>query len=155
MAASRFNSPADLGFGFSRPSSPKGTSIHDLVRQRTLNNLPVDLGEDGWGAMDTLSSLSSSTLWGSPQPPSRALTPQPQTHTSARKSSGMPSKPTAISPVSSSRPTPISLSPPLPSDPEPVPKSVVGMSKEERASEIARRREERRLVRVFLRASTR
>ncbi|KAH0832319.1 hypothetical protein J3R83DRAFT_13329 [Lanmaoa asiatica] len=123
---------ADLGFGASRPSSPRG--------------------EDEWGAMGALTSLSdmaTSTLWGSPQPLSRAPTPQPQTHTQARKSSGIPNKPTTISPVPSRRPTPISSPPPLPADPEPVPKSTAGMSKEEKANEMARRKEERRLVCVF------
>ncbi|KAF8557539.1 hypothetical protein OG21DRAFT_275262 [Imleria badia] len=109
----------------------------------------ADLGfgvEDEWGAMDTLASppnIPTSNLWGSPQPLARALTPQPQIHTQARKSSSMPGRPTAISPSSSTRPTPISS--PSPPDLEPAPKSTAGMSKEEKANEMARRKEERRL----------
>lgn len=65
----------------------------------------------------------------------------------------MPSKSAAVTPASSSRPTPISSPRPLP-DTELVPKLTVGMSKEEKASEMARRKEERRLVRKFLRADS-
>ncbi|KAG8213526.1 hypothetical protein J3R82DRAFT_10158 [Butyriboletus roseoflavus] len=105
VAVSRFTSAADLGFGFSRPSSPKG--------------------EDEWGAMDTLASPLNVASWGSPRPPS---------------------------------PNQLPLRLPLVLDlllyhhralyqqiQEPVQKSIVGMSKEEKASEIARRKEERRL----------
>ncbi|KAG6370974.1 armadillo-type protein [Boletus reticuloceps] len=116
---SRFTSAADLGFGTSRSNSPKG--------------------EDDWGTMDTLASplkIPTSTLWGSPRLTSRALSPQPQ----ARKLSSM----SGISPASSHRHTPISSSPALPADPDPAPKSIC-MSKEEKANEMARRKEERRL----------
>ncbi|KAN0090665.1 hypothetical protein V8E55_004231 [Tylopilus felleus] len=119
VAVAKFTSAADLGFDTSHPSSPNG--------------------EDEWGAMDTVA-----TLWGSPQPP-RALTPQPQTLTYAQKSTGMLGKSIAVSPAASSRPTPASSPAPLSVDREPVPKSTAGMSKEERATEMARRKEERRL----------
>lgn len=128
VAVSRFNSANDFGFGSSRPSSPRI--------------------EDEWGTMDMLASPSAavtSTLWGSPRPPARSLTPQPHAQPQARKSS-MPGKLTAVSPASSSRPTPVSSPPPLPAaDLDSIPKSTAGMTKEEKANEIARRKEERRL----------
>ena len=33
VTVSKFTSATDLGFGTSRPNSPRGTSIHDLVRR--------------------------------------------------------------------------------------------------------------------------
>ena len=81
----------------------------------------------------------------SPRPLFRSLTPQPHTHTQARKSS----RPSAVSPGASARGTPVASPPPLPTDSEPASKSTAGMSKEERANEMARRKEERRLVRVL------
>ncbi|KAF9219572.1 hypothetical protein BS17DRAFT_789014 [Gyrodon lividus] len=97
--------------------------------------------------MDTSATNSNivSSLWGSPQPISRALTPQPQVHVQYRRTSGPPSKPIPMSPASSSRPTPVSSPPPLPAETELAPKSMAGMSREEKAAEMAKRKEERRL----------
>ncbi|KAF9242051.1 hypothetical protein BU15DRAFT_44386 [Melanogaster broomeanus] len=118
-----------VGFGMSLPSLPGG--------------------DDEWGLMsasETASNVVSSSLWGSQQPISRAPTPQAQVQVQGRKPSGPSSKRTAVSPApSSSRPTPVSSPPPPPLETETAPKPMAGMSKEEKAAEMARRKEERRL----------
>ncbi|KAG9316151.1 other/SCY1 protein kinase [Chiua virens] len=140
---------ADEGDWSAFKSAPeKFTSTIELRFRVSIASPPQ--GKDEWGDMDTGASPSDtamSTLLGSPQPPSRTLTPQHHIHPHARKTTHIPAKPAkpaVVSPVSSSRSTPMS-SPPLLAELESLSKSTVGISKEEKASEMARRKEERRL----------
>ncbi|KAG1736461.1 uncharacterized protein EDB91DRAFT_506231 [Suillus paluster] len=107
-----------LGFGISlRASSP-----------------PID----EWGAMASASRSTSRSPdpWTSPPSQiSRALSPQP-------RRSIVP----AFSPASSARSTPVSSPRPLPNTADSAqPTNMAGLSKEEKAAEMARRKEERRL----------
>ncbi|KAH7923422.1 hypothetical protein BV22DRAFT_585798 [Leucogyrophana mollusca] len=88
------------------------------------------------------------TLSPQPQPIARALSPQPQRTVSLQPhSQGIIAPqprtliPGSFSATSSGRTTPVSA--------EPEVKSMTGMSKEEKAAEMARRKEERRLVSYF------
>lgn len=109
-----------LGFGISlRPSSP----------------IP-----DEWGAMASSSRPTSRSSTSRPSQISRTLSPQPR-----RSIVSSPLAP-AFSPASSTRSTPISSPRPLPNTADNTPPtSMAGMSKEEKAAEMARRKEERRL----------
>lgn len=109
-----------LGFGISlRPSSP----------------IP-----DEWGAMASSSRPTSRSSTSRPSQISRTLSPQPR-----RSIVSSPLAP-AFSPASSTRSTPISSPRPLPNTADDTPPtSMAGMSKEEKAAEMARRKEERRL----------
>ncbi|KAG1843726.1 hypothetical protein C8R48DRAFT_736318 [Suillus tomentosus] len=109
-----------LGFGISlRPSSP----------------IP-----DEWGAMASSSRPTSRSSTSRPSQISRTLSPQPR-----RSIVSSPLAP-AFSPASSTRSTPISSPRPLPNAADNTPPtSMAGMSKEEKAAEMARRKEERRL----------
>lgn len=109
-----------LGFGISlRPSSP----------------IP-----DEWGAMASSSRPTSRSSTSRPSQISRTLSPQPR-----RSIVPSPLAP-AFSPASSTRSTPISSPRPLPNTADNTPPtSMAGMSKEEKAAEMARRKEERRL----------
>ncbi|KAG2132258.1 armadillo-type protein [Suillus cothurnatus] len=117
-AESKLASAADgLGFGISlRASSP-------IL--------------DDWGAM----AFSVSTYKTShPSQVSRTLSPQP------RRSIVPSTLAPAFSPASSARSTPVSSPRPLPNTADNTPPtSMAGMSKEEKAAEMARRKEERRL----------
>ncbi|KAG1807572.1 hypothetical protein EV424DRAFT_1474168 [Suillus variegatus] len=107
-----------LGFGISlRPSSP-----------------------NEWGAMASSSRPTSRSSTSRPSQISRTLSPQPR-----RSIVPSPLAP-AFSPASSTRSTPISSPRPLPNTADNTPPtSMAGMSKEEKAAEMARRKEERRL----------
>jgi hypothetical protein len=143
-AESKLARAADgLGFGISlRASSP---SMYHV-----LHNFPTDLSDivlDDWGAMASSSRPTSR----SPDPwrtshtsqISRTLSPQP------RRSIASSTLAPAFSPASSARSTPVSSPRPLPNTADNTPPvSMAGMSKEEKAAEMARRKEERRLVRV-------
>lgn len=109
-----------LGFGISlRPSSP----------------IP-----DEWGAMASSSRPTSRSSTSRLSQISRTLSPQPR-----RSIVSSPLAP-AFSPASSTRSTPISSPRPLPNTADDTPPtSMAGMSKEEKAAEMARRKEERRL----------
>lgn len=109
-----------LGFGISlRPSSP----------------IP-----DEWGAMASSSRPTSRSSTSRLSQISRTLSPQPR-----RSIVSSPLAP-AFSPASSTRSTPISSPRPLPNTADNTPPtSMAGMSKEEKAAEMARRKEERRL----------
>ncbi|KAG2091950.1 uncharacterized protein F5147DRAFT_722621 [Suillus discolor] len=109
-----------LGFGITlRPSSP----------------IP-----DEWGAMASSSRPTSRSSTSHPSQISRTLSPHPR-----RSIVSSPLAP-AFSPASSTRSTPISSPRPLPNTADNTPPtSMAGMSKEEKAAEMARRKEERRL----------
>ncbi|KAH7888422.1 hypothetical protein F5I97DRAFT_1852549 [Phlebopus sp. FC_14] len=104
--------------------------------------------DEEWGAMDssTFDANTISSQWPSPpQPTSRAKSPQPPPPQTRKLSGSAPRYPVAFSPPSSSRPTPVPSPQPLPVEVENVARPTAGMSKEERAAEMARRKEERRL----------
>lgn len=77
------------------------------------------------------------------QPGSHSVIPQVEVY-GRRMSGSMANKP-AFSPASSARPTPVSSPAPQFADSEKE-RTVKPMSKEEKAAEMARRKEERRLV---------
>lgn len=136
------------GLGFGALLSAKSSSTH---HSPILISYSADLSEaaiDEWGTM--LSSRPTSPSpdpWMSqPHQVSRALSPQPRKATARSTSTHAP----AFSPASSARSTPISSPPPLPNAAEPVQTSLAGLSKEEKAAEMARRKEERRLVSVIV-----
>ncbi|KAG1738786.1 hypothetical protein EDB19DRAFT_1982454 [Suillus lakei] len=122
---SKFASTTDgLGFGLSlRASSPT---------------------PDEWGAMASSSRPASRSPdpWRTSHPSqiSRTLSPQP------RRSIAPSTLAPAFSPASSARSTPVSSPRPLPNAADnALSTSMAGMSKEEKAAEMARRKEERRL----------
>ncbi|KAG1766920.1 hypothetical protein EV702DRAFT_1148475 [Suillus placidus] len=96
---------------------------------------------DEWGAMASSSRPTSRSPdpWRTSHPPqiSHMLSPQP------RRSIVPSTLAPAFSPASSARSTPVSSPRPLPDNTPPT--SMAGMSKEEKAAEMARRKEERRL----------
>ncbi|KAG2142740.1 uncharacterized protein EDB93DRAFT_601216 [Suillus bovinus] len=119
-AESKLAATNGLGFGISlRSSSP----------------IP-----DEWGAMESSSRPTGRSPISHPSQISRTLSPQPR-----RSIVPSPLAP-AFSPASSTRSTPISSPRPLPNTADNTPPtSMAGMSKEEKAAEMARRKEERRL----------
>jgi SCY1-like protein 1 len=99
---------------------------------------------DDWGAMASSSRPTSRSPdpWRTSHPSqvSRTLSPQP------RRSIASSTLAPAFSPASSARSTPVSSPRPLPNTADNTPPvSMAGMSKEEKAAEMARRKEERRL----------
>jgi SCY1-like protein 1 len=124
-AESKLASAADgLGFGISlRASSP----ILDDWGAMASSSRPTSRSPDPWRTSHT-SQIS------------RTLSPQP------RRSIASSTLAPAFSPASSARSTPVSSPRPLPNTADNTPPtSMAGMSKEEKAAEMARRKEERRL----------
>ncbi|KAG2357230.1 hypothetical protein BDR07DRAFT_1490953 [Suillus spraguei] len=113
-----------LGFGISlRASSP----VPDEWSAMASSSRPTSRSPDPWR------TSHSSQI-------SRTLSPQP------RRSIGPSTLAPAFSPASSARSTPVSSPRPLPNTADNTPPtSMSGMSKEEKAAEMARRKEERRL----------
>lgn len=113
-----------LGFGLSlRASSP----VLDDWSAMASSSRPTSRSPDPWR------TSHSSQI-------SRTLSPQP------RRSIGPSTLAPAFSPASSARSTPVSSPRPLPNTADNTPPtSMSGMSKEEKAAEMARRKEERRL----------
>ncbi|KAG1758923.1 armadillo-type protein [Suillus occidentalis] len=99
---------------------------------------------DEWGAMASSSRPTSRSpdSWRTSHPPQITHTLAPQPRRPIVPSALAP----AFSPASSARSTPLSSPRPLPSTADNTPPtSMAGMSKEEKAAEMARRKEERRL----------
>ena len=103
--------------------------------------------EDPWGAFE------DPTPPPVPIPVTELTSSSPPTVTAARTSSARPARVAALTPSSSPRASPLaspamSEGTALPIPASPVPGKVVGMTKEEKAAEMARRKEERKQVRL-------
>ena len=103
--------------------------------------------EDPWGAFE------DPTPPPVPIPVTELTSSSPPTVTAARTSSARPARVAALTPSSSPRASPLaspamSEGTALPIPASPVPGKVAGMTKEEKAAEMARRKEERKQVRL-------
>ena len=103
--------------------------------------------EDPWGAFE------DPTPPPVPIPVTELTSSSPPTVTAARTSSARPARVAALTPSSSPRVSPLaspamSEGTALPVPASPVPGKVAGMTKEEKAAEMARRKEERKQVRL-------
>lgn len=114
--------------------------------------------DDPWGGMDSTNTTSISNPWDSaPDPWQTNPTPTYPSLSSQPKKLVVPSKNRAASITSSQRSTPVSSPPPPDTDgwepaggnapaSAPLTPNLTGMNKEEKAAEMARRKEERKQV---------